>query len=93
LYVARLTDECNRPVAFGLTLVNVSDASATVLLIRAVAPPRCLIADKATRGQLGTLTAFALVAFAELCGPERVLSLRLGFGMARRRVHMTVAVH
>src|SRR4051794_24176419 len=42
-YVARLTDECNRSVAFGLALGNVSDASTTVLLIRAVAPPRCLI--------------------------------------------------
>ena len=91
-----MADERNRLVAFGLALGNVFDASTTVLLIMAVAPSRCLIADKAkTRLSVDSLGCWLLsrLSLVQLCGPERVLSLRLGLGVVRHRVYMTVAVY
>ena len=45
LRVNSFADECNRPVAFALVLGNVSDVITAVLLISAVAPTGCLIAE------------------------------------------------
>lgn len=42
-----MADHRGRPIAFALTPGNVADISMALPLLEAVAPPKCLIADKA----------------------------------------------
>jgi transposase len=45
-----LADDCGRPVAFALTPGNISDIIIAIALLKTIAPPKRLLADKAYDG-------------------------------------------